>query len=187
MNNGDIEPLTRLIQEAARGNRAAFEDLYRQTSPRLYSVAVQILRNPTWAQDILQESFITIWHKAATYQPGLSSPQTWLTHIVRNRAIDGLRSGSARYEIPTDDQFDTEMSDNGINDDPLQHIQDNVQNLRLKECLAGLPSDQQQTVVLAYYQGLSHGEVSAFLHQPLGTIKSWIRRGLEQLKGCLGL
>ncbi|TBM22848.1 sigma-70 family RNA polymerase sigma factor [Hafnia paralvei] len=187
MNSDDIENLTRLIQEAARGNRAAFEDLYRQTSPRLYSVALQILRNSAWAQDILQESFITIWHKAASYQPGLSSPQTWLTHIVRNRAIDGLRTGSARYEITSDDELDTLVSNSFVNDDPLQHIHDGVQNLRLKQCLSGLPSDQQQTVVLAYYQGMSHAEVSEFLRQPLGTIKSWIRRGLEQLKGCLGL
>lgn len=73
MNNGDIEPLTRLIQEAARGNRAAFEDLYRQTSPRLYSVAVQILRNPVWAQDILQESFITIGTKRLPISQGLAA------------------------------------------------------------------------------------------------------------------
>lgn len=85
-----------LMQAVALGDRNAFEQLYRQTSPRLFDVALRLLRRQSWAEEVLHESFISVWNRAASYDPNLSSPLTWLTHIVRNKAIDWLRGAGGR-------------------------------------------------------------------------------------------
>ncbi len=173
-----------LMCAIAQGNRHAFEQLYKLTSPRLFAVALRMLRRHAWAEEVLHDSFITAWNRASSYNPALSSPITWLTHIVRNRAIDWLR-GSDNQWLELEDDGIREQQDSV--DQPLYDLQQNSDAKVLADCLAHLPSEQRQTLVLAYYQGLSHGEVSQHLQQPLGTIKSWIRRALDHLKSCVGL
>lgn len=178
------DPLRDLMHAMAGGDRQAFEKLYRLTSPRLFAVALRMLRRHAWAEEVLHDSFITAWNRAASYNGALSSPMTWLTHIVRNRAIDWMR-GSDNQLDELDDGLQQSLS--GDSDEPLRHLQHNAEAKVLADCMAHLPSEQRQSLVLAYYQGLSHGEVSDHLQQPLGTIKSWIRRALEHLKSCVGL
>ncbi|WP_431222264.1 sigma-70 family RNA polymerase sigma factor [Serratia sp. L9] len=173
-----------LMQAVALGDRNAFEQLYRQTSPRLFAVALRMLRRQAWAEEVLHESFINVWNRAASYDPQLASPLTWLTHIVRNRAIDWLR-GSGGHAAETEEEW---LDNSGeMAEEPTYQLMRTEEAGKLAECLNHLNAEQRQSIVLAYYQGMSHGEVSAHLQQPLGTIKSWIRRALDHLKDCVGL
>lgn len=174
-----------LMQSVAAGDRQAFEQLYRLTSPRLFAVALRMLRRHAWAEEVLHDSYITAWNRAASYNPALSSPMTWLTHIVRNRAIDLMR-GSDNQWLELEEGVEDTLG-NDEYDQPLIRLQQDTDAKKLAECLGHLPAEQRQSLVLAYYQGLSHGEVSDHLQQPLGTIKSWIRRALDHLKSCVGL
>lgn len=182
--SGDGELHKQLMQAMAAGDRQAFEQLYRLTSPRLFAVALRMLRRHAWAEEVLHDSYITAWDRATRYDPSLSSPMTWLTHIVRNRAIDWMR-GADNQLLELDEEAENRLTDEF--DQPLRLLQQDGEAKKLAECLGHLPSEQRQSLVLAYYQGLSHGEVSDHLQQPLGTIKSWIRRALEHLKSCVGL
>ena len=179
-----LEVQRELMSAMAVGDRQAFEQLYRLTSPRLFAVALRMLRRHAWAEEVLHDSYITAWNRAASYNPALSSPMTWLTHIVRNRAIDWMRGRDNQT-----DELDDSVADRYVeqSDEPLERLQQDSYAKILANCLAHLPAEQRQSLILAYYQGLSHGEVSSHLQQPLGTIKSWIRRALEHLKSCVGL
>src|SRR5476651_1074108 len=184
VSDPNADPLRDLMHAMASGDRQAFEKLYRLTSPRLFAVALRMLRRHAWAEEVLHDSFITAWNRATSYNPSLSSPMTWLTHIVRNRAIDWMRGRDNQT-----DELDDSVADRYVeqSDEPLQRLQQDSDAKILANCLAHLPAEQRQSLILAYYQGLSHGEVSSHLQQPLGTIKSWIRRALEHLKSCVGL
>jgi len=176
-----------LLQAIARGDRQAFEQLYRLTSPRLFAVALRMLRRQVWAEEVLNDSFISVWHHAHSYDPQLSAPITWLTHIVRNRSIDWLRGRDHRESLRME-AFDEQQGEGTAeNAEPLWSLQQDNEVQKLAGCVASLPADQRQSIALAYYQGLSHAEVASYLQQPLGTIKSWIRRGLDHLKRCVGL
>jgi RNA polymerase sigma-70 factor (ECF subfamily) len=179
-----LEVQRELMSAMAVGDRQAFEQLYRLTSPRLFAVALRMLRRHAWAEEVLHDSYITAWNRAGSYNPALSSPMTWLTHIVRNRAIDWMRGSDNQLDELDDDIMNSDASDI---DEPLQRLQQDSDAKILAACLAHLPAEQRQSLILAYYQGLSHGEVSSHLQQPLGTIKSWIRRALDHLKSCVGL
>ncbi|QDY41846.1 sigma-70 family RNA polymerase sigma factor [Candidatus Pantoea soli] len=172
-----------LIRAIARGDRLAFEQLYRLTSPYLLAVALRMVRQRAWAEEILHECYITVWHNAASFNSALSSPLTWLTHMVRNRCIDGLRSGYARA-------WDTDSGDVeeylSLLAEPDTDQPSDSQVARLHRCLRHLSSEQQQSIALAYFQGLSHADIAGWLQQPVGSVKSWIRRGLEHLRECVG-
>jgi len=96
MDNRLAERLDNLLPAIAKGDRRAFEQLYRLTSPHLFALALRMLRQQGWAEEVLHDCYLTIWNRAASYDAALSAPMTWMTHIVRNRCIDGLRSGQAR-------------------------------------------------------------------------------------------
>lgn len=174
----------RLLAAISMGDRTAFKVLYDNTSPRLYAVALRLLKRPAWAEEVLQECFVTVWNKAESYEATSSSPMTWLTHIIRNRAIDWLRGADARL-AELDDAAMASLTDPG--DTPLDSLLRNDASRRLGNCMNLLAAEQRQCLVLAYYHGLSHEQVANTLRRPLGTAKSWIRRGLKQLKECLGL
>ncbi len=158
-----------LMQAVALGDRNAFEQLYRQTSPRLFAVALRLLRRQSWAEEVLHESFISVWNRAASYDPNLSSPLTWLTHIVRNKAIDWLRGAGGRAGQTEEEWLD----DLGASaEEPVSQLLLGEEAEKLAECLNHLNVEQRQSIVLAYYQGMSHGEVSAHLQQLCGPMKS---------------
>jgi len=175
--------LTDLLARAAMSDQQAFAELYRLTSSHLYAVALRILREPAAAEEVLQESYVNIWHHAGSYVAAKSQPLTWLTSIVRNRCLDHLR----RREIDTitiDDE-DERMTIADKGPTPLELLLAGADARAVKGCVDALEAEQKQAIALAFYQGLSHAELSRHLKQPLGTVKSWVRRGLERLKACL--
>ncbi|MBP2169794.1 RNA polymerase sigma-70 factor (ECF subfamily) [Erwinia toletana] len=173
-----------LLAAVASGDRQALASLYHQTSPHLYAIALRMMRRRSWAEEVLHDSFILVWQRAASYNPELSAPKTWLTHIVRHRAIDCLRMRDNNLEALDEQPQEELMAMSAPAADQLDASQ---QAQRLTECLGYLSADQRQSITLAYYQGLSHGEISTHLQQPLGSVKSWIRRALDHLKNCVGI
>jgi RNA polymerase sigma-70 factor, ECF subfamily len=174
--------LANLLVATARGDRQSFADLYQLTHRRLYAVALALLRQQDAAEDAVQEAYLAIWRTAGQYQPDRAPALVWLMAIVRHRAIEVLRQQRRRA---------AEMWAESLDEDALQ-IPDPHQPLfadpvahAIQECLRHLSADQAQAITLAFFHGLSHEELATRLETPLGTVKSWVRRGLLQLKGCL--
>ncbi len=176
-------PLEALLAATADGDRTAFATLYRRVSPQLFALALRILRRREVAEETLQEAFISIWRHADDFRPELGSAMAWMATIVRNRALDGRRR--ARSEIALDeDASASDWADPAP--DPLAQALMSNEARRLGRCLDELEEAPRRAILLAYYDGYTHEELVARLAAPLGTIKSWIRRGLLRLKGCLG-
>lgn len=189
MPSQDLQPeqLKVWLAAAVRKDAAAFRALYDATSPKLFGFALRILVKREWAEEVLQESFVSIWNNADSYQASLAAPMTWMTTIVRNKAFDFLRRTDSAVEIDAD-TFDKEVMDamESADPTPLEALQLTADAKALALCLARLEAMQRQAIALSFYHDLSHSEVAAQLQLPVGTVKTWIRRGLERLKGCLG-
>ncbi len=171
--------LAHLLRACAQGDRQAFERLYRLTSPKLYAAALRILRQEQHAQECLQDAYLNVWRRAATYDQAKAAPMTWLISILRNRALDLLRR--ARPEVLTDDPEAWERTA----DPPSDWLPEGMQGRDLERCLDQLEAPQRRCLLLAYYEGLTHAELATRTGHPLGTVKTWIRRGLQQMKQCL--
>ena len=183
--NPDGELMSLLDRVAAR-DEAALKTLYEQTSSKLFGLALRVLGHRDWAEDVLQEAFITIWRVAGDYRASLSPPMAWMGLIVRSRALDLLRRRSADRAHLTH-ELDDEMA-HGIEGDspnPMDTTQASEQAFALHQCLGRLENKQREVVSLAYLRDLSHGELAEQLRLPLGTVKTWIRRGLDQLRNCM--
>jgi len=176
--------LQRLLSRTGLADQAAFAELYRLASPHLYAVALRILRQSAAAEDVLQESFVSIWHHAGSYSAARGQPLTWLTSIVRNRCLDLLRRREVDTVTIDDDEDAIMVADGGPS--PLDLLLSGADALAVRGCVETLEAGHKQAIALAFYQGLSHSELALHLRQPLGTVKSWVRRGLEKLKTCLG-
>ena len=146
-------------------------------------MALRIVRRRDWAEEILQESFVSVWNHVADFDRQRSAPMTWMTTIVRNRALDWVRR--PRHETPEEDLEGLADTWADAGPGPLDRLQHAGDARRLGECLQRLSGRQRQSIALAYLHGLSHSELADHLGEPLGTVKTWIRRGLEQLRGCL--
>ena len=183
--------LAQLLAHAGLGDRAAFARLYERTSGHLLAVVLRIQRDRAQAEDLLQEVYVSVWKSASGFDAARSQPLTWLTHIARNRAIDSLRRAQAqpRTESSTRaDDDDRPDAAEAVADDapgPLDLLGLASQKRQLSACMERLTPPQRQSVALAFFDGLSHAEVAAQLREPLGTVKSWVRRALATLKGCL--
>ncbi|WP_137165916.1 sigma-70 family RNA polymerase sigma factor [Salinimonas lutimaris] len=169
------EELFPLLCRTAKGEQAAFAELYQRTSGQLFAVVLKVIRHNALAEEALQEAYIQIWHHASGYHQGRGTVLTWMVSIARYRALDTIRYRATRPEINT--EHDLHPVDE---QSPFIPTQD-----RLKECLYEIEQEQRQAIHLAYFHGMSHREVGVHLQSPLGTVKSWIRRGLEQLHRCL--
>jgi RNA polymerase sigma-70 factor, ECF subfamily len=172
-----------LLARTALADQRAFAELYNLTSAHLYAVALRILRQSASAEEVLQESFVNIWHHAGSYVAVRSQPLTWLTSIVRNRCLDQLRR--REVDAVTIDDEDEGMTLRDDSPTPLEMLISGADARAVKGCVEALEAGQKQAVALAFYRGLSHAELAAHLHEPLGTVKSWVRRGLERIKACL--
>ncbi len=175
--------LMALLARTALADQRAFAELYRLTSAHLYAIALRILRESAAAEEVLQESFISIWNHAGSYVAARSQPYTWMTSIVRNRCLDQLRRRELDTVTIDDEDEGMVLRDEGPT--PLELLVTGADALAVKGCVEALEADHKQALALAFYRGLSHAELAAHLHQPLGTVKSWVRRGLERLKACL--
>lgn len=178
--------LMALIDQVAGRDDAALKRLYDHTSSRLFGVALRVLRNREWAEDVLQEAYLTIWRVAGSYRETLSPPMAWMGLIVRSRALDFLRRRTADRAQLTQ-EFDDEMAQTLQADQPspvdIAHASE--QATALHQCLGRLEHRHREVVSLAYLRDLSHSELAEQLKLPLGTVKTWIRRGLGQLRDCL--
>ena len=188
----DGPTLQDLLARTAGGDHAAFATVYERTHAHLFGVALRMLGREHAAEDVLQEAFVSIWKSAALYRPAIGGqqvqPMTWLIAIVRNKALDALRSRvrRAETELPQDmDGDEGEASLQAAGASSLDLLSQATRALQIEGCLGGLDGSHRQSLALAYYQGLSHTEVAAQMGAPLGSVKAWIRRGLEKLKACL--
>lgn len=176
--------LAGLLAQAALKNQRAFAELYELTAAKLFGVALRILRRQDWAEEVLQECYVSIWNHAGNYAAQKSAPLTWMTSIVRNRCLDWLRRPQ---QEATGEEF--EIAAEAWQDDspgPLERLVASSEAADLVRCLGQLDAKQRQSIMLAFFHGLSHSELAGHMKQPLGTVKTWVRRGLERLKGCLG-
>jgi RNA polymerase sigma-70 factor (ECF subfamily) len=191
----DLQLIALIARVASRQNsgagageaEAALRQLYDLTSSKLYGVAVKVVSNREWAEDVLQEAYLNIWRIAGDYRVALSPPMAWMGVIVRSRALDFLRrraSQRADAGLQLDDAIGETVAGDAAN--PMDTTQASEQAWALHECLRKLEARQREVVSLAYLRDLSHSELAEQLKLPLGTVKTWIRRGLEQLRGCMG-
>ncbi|MBO0738858.1 MAG: sigma-70 family RNA polymerase sigma factor [Alphaproteobacteria bacterium] len=169
-----------LIEAVGRGSQVALKRLYEVESKRLYGIALRIVRRPEIAADVLQEAFVQIWQHAAAFSAERGPGAAWLTGIVRFRALDAVRK--AGREIPSGDPA---LGDEPLEPDVIDKIGASADAEKLRRCLKLLEHDQQRCIVLAFVEGLSHSQVAERIKAPLGSVKSWIRRGLLSLRRCL--
>lgn len=171
---------------SGRDGEAALRELYDLTSSKMYGIALRVVSNRTWAEDVLQEAYLNVWRISGDYRAPLSPPMAWLGVIVRSRALDFLRR-RATQRADASLELDDALSETVAGDapDPMDTTQASEQAWALHECLRKLEAKQREVVSLAYLRDLSHNELAEQLKLPLGTVKTWIRRGLEQLRGCM--
>jgi RNA polymerase sigma-70 factor (ECF subfamily) len=176
----DIE-LFRLIGER---DRAAFAEFYDRHATRLYSVAQRILNDATEAQDAVQDTFMQIWEKAGQFDPKLGQPAYWVITLVRNKAIDRIRSSQRRTKLA-----DEAGAEAALMTGPAETAHESLHGQEkaglIRSALVELPADQRHAIELAFFSGLTQHEISEQLSQPLGTIKARIRRGLIKLRDQL--
>lgn len=182
----DPSALRALLARVAQRDANAFRQLYDSTAPKLFGVAVRILHKQELAEDVMQESFASIWHHARDYRGELAAPMTWMTTIVRNKAFDALRGMDHAVEIDGND-FDEAVL-RALEDPaatPLASLQMSRDAQALADCMAQLERAHRQVVGMAFFHDLSHSELAQRLTLPIGTVKTWIRRSLERLRICL--
>ena len=180
-----LDELADLLARCALNDHQALERLYQLSAAQLYGLVLRIVRDEQLARDVLQDGFVKIWDHASDFRPDLASPLTWMGSIMRNRAIDLLRR---RRSSPVVSDLRPEemhwLEDEAA--DPPETLAGREQEHRaLHECLRALNETQRQVIALAYFRGMTHEELASCLGAPLGTVKSWLRRGLLQLRRCL--
>jgi len=170
-----------LLQACAGGDRTALHSLYAMTAPQLFGLALGILRSRELAEDTVQDSFVLVWRHARSFDPGRGTAMAWLARIVRNQCFDQLRR--RRRESPLDDSLIETREDPAPSPADLTALSRDAR--RLRGCLDELEESPRRSLMLAYYEGMTFEQVAARVDAPLGTVKSWIRRSLIRLKGCM--
>lgn len=175
------QELVAALQGTARGDREAFRTVYTATSLKLYGIVVRILGRRDLADEVLQEVYIRVWQRAGDFDAASGSPITWLAAIARNLALD-----EARRKTPRSLEEFPEILQLPSDDDPSANQERNEDARRLQACLERLEPEKRELVLLAYHYGMTREEISARINRPVATVKTWLRRSLEQLRNCLG-
>lgn len=177
------QTLAGALGACARGDKAGLRLIFDAEAPRLVAVAQRILRRHDLAEEVVQESFLQIWHKATQYSPERGSARGWIYAIVRNRALNALRDGR-RWELTGDELLQQlqEASAESVTRDLFDELD---QESRLRHCLSALDEPKRQSILMAYISGYTHGEIAGRLKVPLGTAKAWVKRGLASLRECM--
>ncbi len=183
----DVERLSRLLEATARGDQSAFAELYRASSSHLYGLLLRMLKRRDLAEEAMQDCYVKIWQKAGTFDGDKGSPLTWMLAIARYRALDLLRIKRPEVVMPdADDDFSLPpMALADESQDPLARTEETQGVAKMREGLNQLPEEQRTAVLLAYYEGYTHQELAKRMNAPLGTVKSWVRRGLARLQEFL--
>ncbi|MBC7728341.1 MAG: sigma-70 family RNA polymerase sigma factor [Microbacteriaceae bacterium] len=184
--------LAAALSRSVLGDRTAFKRVYDLSSSHLFAVILRIQRDRDLADELLQEVYVSAWKAAASFDASRAQPMTWLTHIARNKAIDSLRRAQTQPRTESlqaggddDDRPDAQARLVDESPGPAALLERASDARQLGHCMEGLSAPQRQSVALAFFDGLSHAEVADQLCQPLGTVKSWVRRALMTLKSCL--
>lgn len=175
------ERLSSALAAVADGNQAALREVYDSTSAKLFGVCLRICRDREAAEDVLQQVYVKIWHRAGRFDAQRASPITWLCAIARNTAIDWQRANIAAH-LPA--SAAAAVADPS----PLapELIEAEQQSVRIFDCLEELDDRPRAAIRSAFFDGLTYAQLADAMTVPLGTLKSWVRRGLIQLRGCLG-
>lgn len=173
--------LVTLLGRVACGDQVAFRQLYDAMSPRIYGLCLKLLQRRDLAEDVLQDAFVRIWHHAGEYHAERGTPAGWMLTVARYRALDVLRR--RRFEVSMD--HDSLQSLVEQQPSSMDNSNDETTFLALQGCLDEISPQQRQSILQAYYHGLSHEQLASSMQAPLGTVKSWVRRGLTSLKRCL--
>jgi RNA polymerase sigma factor (sigma-70 family) len=175
------DDLSRLLQNTGRSDQAAFAELYKRTSSKLFGVCLRMLRDRGEAEEVLQETYTAVWRRASSFDATRASAITWLVALSRHKAIDRLRQH--REELLDD----SENLDVAVDEQPTPaaDAETSQEYRRLQQCLDELEPQQQSSVREAFFSGATYNELAARRKVPLGTMKSWIRRSLIQLRQCL--
>lgn len=182
--------LADLLAHVALADRAAFARLYDKVQRDLFGVAWRVLGSRDMAEEALQEAFVNIWHNARNYRPAAGQPMTWMTAIVRNKALDLLRAEGrhGRHRAPAIDDADgtgTPIEVASAEPGPADLLARATDSIGIRQCMAALEPGPRQALALAYYKGLSHSEIGESMGAPVGTVKAWVRRSLDRLRHCL--
>ncbi len=181
MDEAPQDDLMRLLGRVANQDRTAFQHLYQQMSARMFGLCQRLAGQQELAEEALQDAFIRIWHHASEYHSERGSPVTWMMTIARYRTLDLMRARKVRRSAGESalEQLEDERSS------PLEESMKMDGSEALTGCLEELSESQRDSILLSYYRGFTHEELSSALSTPIGTVKSWIRRGLLALKRCL--
>ncbi|GMV28910.1 MAG: RNA polymerase sigma factor [Rhodanobacteraceae bacterium] len=176
------DPENALLVRVAQGDRDAFERLYRATSARLLGVCLRLVPDRAEAEDVLQDAYVAAWRKAPQFDPARASAAVWLASIARHRAIDRLRASSGTRE-----QAPIELAEQHPDPAPAPAVKAEAdsERARLDDCVAQLEPRRRTLIRTAFFDGATYEELAARSGSPLGSVKSWIRRGLMQLRACL--
>lgn len=185
LDPAELEAEIALLQRVGKGDRESFSELYDRFSNVLFSVALRIVNDREYAQDVLQEVFLQIWEKAPLYDETRGKPLTWAITLTRNRSIDRLRSMQRRHrlsdevekESQTDDQFDDRNSHD--------HLDLAETGALVRKAMSELPKEQREAIELAFFSGFTQSEIAVRMGEPLGTVKARIRRGMLKLRDAL--
>lgn len=180
----DADHLARLLTATAGGDQRAFRELYEASSSHLFGLLLRMLKRRDWAEEALQDCYLKVWQKAETYEQAKGAPLTWLMTVARYRALDLLRMKRPEVEMPEEGE-EPPMTLHDVTQSPEDRAVEREGIGKLSDCMRGLQDEQKQSVLLAYYEGYTHQELAARMKAPLGTVKSWVRRGLARLRECL--
>jgi len=173
-----------LIAKVALGDKSAFGTLYDRFSTPLYSLALKMLANEAEAQDVLQEVFLSIWNKSASYRADRGSAFSWVVALLRNRIIDRVRSRRRRGELLEVHTPDLEPSGSAT-PSSAQNCETSERAREVRSALGQISDDQRQVLRLAFFEGLTQVEIAEKLEEPLGTIKARAQRGMAHLRTLL--
>lgn len=185
MTQTDNQTLEHLLGRIVLRDQQALRRLYDLTAARLNGVAFRILQNRELSHEALQEGMLQIWHKASEYRADQGDPMAWLTSVVRYRALDKLRAEQSeqrrRDQLHELQDFIEEPAGQSVS----EVLEQGAMTERLNLCLQTLDTLNRNAIMMAYYYGYSRDDIAEHLAQPLNTIKSWLKRGLERLSKCL--
>lgn len=174
------------LAACARGDERALRGIYDREARRLLGVALRIVRRRQVAEDVLHDAFLNIWTRAASFDPARGEGRGWIYSVVRHQALSVVRTAGRELQLGDEglDAIEAEAASHAAGlPDAFERRQDMG---RLHDCLVGLDEAKRNSILYAYVDGCSHAEIAERMQSPLGTIKAWIKRGLNALKECMG-
>lgn len=172
-----------LLLQVSLANRQAFEKLYQVTSAKLFAISLRITQQEALSEEVLQDSFVKIWHNANRFDPQRAQAITWMGTIVRNQSIDAIRRHKKYLQEEHFEESGVEIADKA--ETPEATAIRYSTSKQINTCLQVLDERQKQMITLAYLEGYSHQEIADYERVPVGSVKTWIYRGIKKMRNCL--